>query len=193
MSGIALCIKRSSVIKTIEARQRRQDLLELLDQLTPRIDQLSEIIQQEAERRPEARRLMTHPGVGPITALAFVLIIGSSKRFRCGKQVGSYLGLVPCEDSSAAHRRLGHITKQGNSLMRQLLVEAVQVVVRCDPDWRRRFVHLAIRRERVIAKVAMARRLAVRLYWMWRKEWDYERLQKFGSHAGQLAEANGVK
>ena len=54
-----------------------------------------------------------------------------------------------------------------------------------DPDWRRKFMHLAMRRERGIAKVAMARKLAVRLYWMWRKEWDYEEVNRFGSHAGQ--------
>ena len=169
------------------AGRRRQDLLELLDRLTPRIEELTQAIQQEAERRPDVRRLMTHPGVGPITALAFVLIIGSTARFGCGKQVGSYLGLTPCEDSSADHRRLGHITKQGNSLMRHLLVEAVQVVVRCDPDWRRRFVHLTMRRQRAIASVAMARRLAVRLYWMLRKQWDYDQLQKFGSQGRKFS------
>ena len=59
---------------------------------------------------------MTHPGVGPLTALAYVLMIGSPERFRCGKQIGSYLGLIPCEDSSASRQRLGHISKQGNSL-----------------------------------------------------------------------------
>ena len=46
---------------------------------------------------------MTHPGVGPLTGLAFALVIGPLERFRCGKQIGSYLGLIPCEDSSAAN------------------------------------------------------------------------------------------
>jgi len=173
--------------------RRRQDLLELLDRLNPTIDQLSAAIAQEAEKRPEVRRLMTHPGVGPLTALAFVLIIGSPERFRCGKQIGSYVGLIPCEDSSAGHQRLGHISKQGNSSLRFLLVEAAQIAVRHDPDWRRRFLHLAVRRERRIAKVAMARKLAVRLYWMWRKGWDYQQVLQFGSHAGQPVKAHGVK
>src|SRR5437870_7531010 len=106
---------------------------------------------------------MTHPGVGPLTALAFELVIGTPKRFGCGKQIASYVGLVPLEESSGDRRRLGHISKQGNSLLRFLLVEAAQVTVRTDPDWRRRFLHLALRRERRIAKVAMARKLAVRL------------------------------
>src|SRR5437764_10491526 len=58
------------------ASWRRRDLLELLDRLNPTIAELSQAIEQEAEKCPEAQRLMTHPGVGPLTALAFVLIIG---------------------------------------------------------------------------------------------------------------------
>jgi transposase len=167
------------------ASQRRRDLLELLDRLDPTIAQLTQAIEQEVAKCPEARRLQTHPGVGPLTALAFVLIIGRADRFQCGKQIASYLGLVPLEESSGDRRRLGHITKQGNSLLRFLLVEAAQVTVRSLPEWRSKYFHLAMRRGRKIAKVAMARKLAVRLYWMMRKEWDYEQLKKFGSHAGQ--------
>src|SRR5271169_3633658 len=164
--------------------RRRRDLLELLERLSPRIEELSIAIQRTAEERPEVQRLMTHPGVGPITALAFVLILGVPDRFRCGKQVGSYLGLLPCEESSGGHQRLGHISKQGNTLLRFLLIESAHALVRYDPDWRRRFLHLAMRRGRPIAKVAMARKLAVRLYWMWRKGWDYQQALKFGSHVG---------
>lgn len=163
--------------------RRRHDLLALLDQLTPQIAELSQAVEQEAERRPEVQRLMTHPGVGPITALAFVLILGTPDRFRCGKQVGSYLGLIPCEDSSAGKQRLGHLSKQGNTLLRFLLVEAAQAAVRCDPEWRRRFVHLAMRRQRNIAIAAMARKLAVSLYWLWRKAEDSAASQS-GSHVG---------
>ena len=156
------------------ASRRRCDLLELLDRLNPTIAELSQAIEQEAEKYPEAQRLMTHPGVGPLTALAFVLIIGKAERFQCGKQIASYLGLVPLEKSSGNRRRLGHITKQGSSMVRFLLVEAAQVTVRSLPEWRRKYAHLMMRRGRKIAKVAMARRLAVALYWMWRKGWNYE-------------------
>ncbi len=95
------------------ASRRRQDLLELLDRLTPTIDELTAAVEQEAKKWPEALRLMTHPGVGPLTALAFVLIIGTPGRFRRGKQIGSYLGLIPSEDSSGGRQRLGHVSKQG--------------------------------------------------------------------------------
>jgi transposase len=175
------------------ASRRRHDLLELLDRLNPPIAALSQAIEQEVEKCPEAQRLQTHPGVGALTALAFVLIIGKPDRFQCGKQIASYLGLVPLEDSSGNRRRLGHITKQGNSLLRFLLVEAAQVTARSLPEWRSKYVHLTMRRGRKIAKVAMARKLAVRLYWMMRKEWDYEQLKKFGSHAGQPGNRDGVK
>jgi transposase len=175
------------------ASRRRQDLLELLDRLNPTIAELSQAIEHEAEKFSEARWLMTHPGVGALTALAFVLIIGEADRFQCGKQVASYLGLVPLEDSSGNRRRLGHITKQGSSMLRFLLAEAAQVTVRSLPEWRSKYFHLMMRRGRKIAKVAMARRLAIRLYWMWRKGWDYEQVKKFGSHAGKLETGDGVQ
>jgi hypothetical protein len=86
--------------------------------------------------------------------LTFVLIIGTPERFRCGKQVGSYVGLIPSEDSSADKQGLGHISKQGSALLRFLLVEAAQAAARSDPEWRRRYLHLAMRRQKSIAKVA---------------------------------------
>ena len=93
------------------AAQRRQDLLELMDQLNPTIEELTTAVKKEAEKMPEVLRLMTHPGVGELTALAFVLIIGTPERFQCGKQIASYLGLIPCEDSSAGHQRLAQQLK----------------------------------------------------------------------------------
>jgi transposase len=175
------------------ASRRRHDLLELLDRLNPTIAELSPAIEQEVEKCPGARRLMTHPGVGPLTALAFVLIIGKADRFQCGKQVASYLGLVPLEDSSGNRRRLGHITKQGSSMLRFLLVEAAQVSARSLPQWRSKYLHLMMRRGRKTAKVAMARKLAVRLYWMMRQGWDYQQWIKFGSHGGQPGNRHGVQ
>ena len=175
------------------ANRRREDLLELLDRLNPTIAELTQAIEQEAEKCPQAQRLMTHPGVGALTALAFVLIIGKAERFQCGKQVACYLGLVPLEDSSGDKRRLGHITKQGNSLLRFLLVEAAQVSSRTIPEWRSKYLYLTMRRGLKIAKVAMARKLAVRLFWMMRQGWNYQQVMKFGSHVGQPGYRHGVQ
>ena len=175
------------------ASRRRQELLELLDRMNPTIDELTAAVEREAKKRPEAVRLMTHPGVGPLTALAYVLIIGTPTRFPRGKQIGNYVGMIPSEDSSGGKQRLGHISKQGSSLLRFLLVEAAQAAARSNPDWRRRYIHLAMRRHRSIAKVAMGRRLAVRLYWMWRTGCEYSLSFEFGSYAGQLGTGHGVQ
>jgi transposase len=167
------------------ASRRRAELVVLLDQLEVSISELDGAVIEQANTRPAARRLMTHPGVGPITALAFVLTIGPAQRFGRGKQVASYLGLIPSEHSSGGRRqRLGHISKQGSPFLRGLLVEAAQSAVRHEPELHRAYQRLAQRKCRALAKVAMARKLAVRLYWMLRLDMDYAQLIQ-GSHAGQ--------
>ena len=168
------------------ASRRRKELLELLDRLHPTIEELTTAVEQEARKRPDVLRLMTHPGVGALTALAYVLIIGTPERFRGGKQIGSYAGMIPSEDSSADKQRLGHISKQGNSLLRFLLVEAAQAAARINSEWRRRYIRLSMRRHRSIAKVALGRRLGIRLYWMWRRGCEYSPSFEFGSYAAQL-------
>src|SRR5258707_970460 len=175
------------------ASRRRKELLELLDQLDPKIAELTAAVEQEANKRPEVVRLMTHPGVGPITGLVYVLVIGTPERFPCGKQIGSYTGLIPCEDSSAGKQRLGHLSKQGNALLRYLLGEAGRSTAPGNPDRRPLYGQLAMRRHKNIAKAAMARKLAVRLYWMWRNNWQYSQLVEFGSNAGKLGTVHGVK
>jgi len=175
------------------ASRRREELLKLLDQLNPSIEELTAAVEQEARKRSDVLRLMTHPGVGPLTALAYVLIVGTPERFQCGKQIGTYVGMIPTEDSSAGKQRPGHISKQGNSLLRYLLVEAAQAATRINPHWRRRYLHLAMRRHKSIAKVAMGRRMAIRLYWMWRNGCEYSPSFEFGSYVGELEIVHGVK
>lgn len=164
--------------------RRRQDNLELLAELVARTEPLDIAVAEEAARRPEVARLMTHPGVGPVTALAFVLVIGEPARFGCGKQVASYLGLIPAENSSAGRQRLGHISKQGNALLRGLLVEAAHQTVRYEPALGRCYRRLAMKKNRSIALVAIARKLAVRLWWMWKRGLEYGQMVESGSHAG---------
>lgn len=151
------------------ASRRRQELLELLDRLDPRIEELDQAVQAEAERRPEAARLRQQKGVGPVTALAFVLTLGPVERFANSRKVVSYLGLNPSEHSSGGHQRLGHISKQGNEMLRWLLVEAGQSAAQFDPELRRKYQRLKFRRGAKVAKVAIARHLAVRLYWTLRQ------------------------
>jgi len=126
---------------------------------------------------------MSHPGVGPVTALALVLTIGDVGRFKHARQVASYLGLIPAEHSSSGKQRLGHISKQGNPLLRFLLVEAGHIAVRGDTGLRRFYGRVQHRHSTGVAKVAVARKLALRLYWMLREPRDYAQLH--GPYAGR--------
>ncbi len=164
------------------AARRRDELLRVVAELDGQIAELDVLVRRQAECRADAKRLMTHPGVGPQTALGMVLTLGEVGRFPSAKQVASYLGLVPSEYSSGNKQRLGHISKQGSSLMRFLLVQAAQTAVRGDAQLRRAYARLAAKKSRAVAKVMVARRLAVRLYWMLRNDWTYAELAR---HAGE--------
>ena len=153
--------------------RRREDLLQLLAGLDSQIAELDEAVKLAADEHAQARLLMTQPGVGPITALAFVLTIGDVRRFEHSGQVASYVGLIPREHSSGGKQRLGGISKQGNRFMRQLLVEAVQTTNRLDEGFRKQYQARCHHKPKGVAKVAAARRLAVRLYWMLRQNVGY--------------------
>ena len=160
------------------ARQRREDLFKLREMLHAQIVPLEEAVRKTAGENEKARLLMTQPGVGPITALAFVLTLGDVHRFPRGKQVASYLGLIPSEHSSSDRRRLGSISKQGNTFMRTLLVESVQTVNRLDEGFRKQYQHRCHRMKRSVAKVAAARKLAVRLFWMLKTNTAYPEIAR---------------
>jgi transposase len=154
-------------------QRRRDDLLKLLAEFNGHIQQLSQAAENEAEKWALVRLLMTHPGVGPILALATVLTLGNVQRFPRGKKVASYVGIIPSEDSSGSRRRMGAISKQGNSFMRFLLVQAGMVAARKDAELGRFYKRLAHKKHHGVAKVAVARKLLVRLYWMLRTNTPY--------------------
>jgi transposase len=166
---------------------RREDLLQLLAMLDQQIGKLDAAVQQAAEHNPHAKLLMTQPGVGPVTSLAFVLTLGDVSRFPRGKQVASYLGLIPREHSSGGRQMLGSISKQGNRLMRALLVEAAQTAVRYDPGFRKEYLHRCHQKPKGVAKVAAARKLAVRLYWMLRTQKPYPEIVRIESSPRRVA------
>jgi transposase len=154
-------------------------LRHLEEQLTVADQTITEI----AARDVVVQRLMTVPGVGPVIGTAFVAALDTPARFPRARQVASYLGLVPREDSSADRRHRGRITKAGNPRMRWLLVQAAWAIrlsrhARAAPlrDWTN---HIACRRGVRIAVVALARRLTGILYALWRDGtlFDARRLQ----------------
>src|SRR6185369_12591528 len=163
------------------AGTRRKNLLELLKQMDQHMVVLDQAVKKVAEENEKARLLMTQPGVGPITALAYVLTLGDVARFRRGKQVASYLGLIPREYSSGGKQHLGGISKQGNRFMRMLLVEAAQIAVRFDPGFRQEYLHRCHHKPKAVAKVAAARKLAIRLFWMLRTHTPYPEVVRIES------------
>jgi transposase len=118
--------------------------------------------------------LLTHPGVGPVTALATDVFLGDPGRFTDGKPLASYVGLIPGEHSSGKRQRLGSLTKQGSPLLRFLWGEASAHAVRRDPELKRFYRRKVVQKGLGKAPVAMARKLAIRLWIMLRDEIDYQ-------------------
>ncbi len=115
-----------------------------------------------------------------MTALAFVLTVGDVSRFHRAKHIASYLGLIPREHSSGGKQRMGGISKQGNPLLRFLLVEAANIAVRFDPLLRKEYLHRCHQKHPMVAKVAAARKLAIRLYWILRTQTPYPQVLSSG-------------
>jgi transposase len=169
--------------------QRRDQSLQLLTGLNAQIRELDEVITAAALAHPDTPRLITHPGVGALTALATIVVLGPVARFSDSKHVVSDVGLAPALNASADKYHLGHITKQGSTLLRVALGQAASHAVRMDPDLRRTDFTLVHRRGRAKAKVAVARKLLVRLFIMLRDQIDYDEFRRRGRPASARAVA----
>jgi transposase len=117
------------------AGDRRSAVQTLNDHLTKHIDELDQQVREHALERPQARRLMTHPGVGSVTALATEVFLGEPSRVAEAKALASYVGMIPSEYSSGDRQRLGRLTKQGNPMLR--FSGARRLFTPCDatPPW----------------------------------------------------------
>jgi len=155
------------------AGHRRSELQALHDHLTTHIDELDQEVSAHARERPQARRLMTHPGVGPVTALATEVFLGDPSRFVDAKALASYVGLIPSEYSSGGRQRLGRLTKQGNPMLRFLWCEAAIHAARRDPTLRRFYRRKLQQKGLGKARVAVARKLGIRLWILLRDQIDY--------------------
>lgn len=155
------------------AGEQRDALLAVYPQLQSPIDELDRQVERQAQQRPQARRLMTHPGVGAVTALATEVFLGDPRRFEDGKAVASYIGMIPSERSSGRRQRFGKVSKQGNSLLRFLWGEAAIHAVRRDPGLQRFYRRKVAQKGMGKARMAAARKLGIRLWIMLRDEIDY--------------------
>jgi len=170
------------------AAHRRSELLALYGQLQAEIDKLDQRVMDHAQQRPGAQVLMTHPGVGPVTALATEVFLGDPARFEDGKAVVSYVGMIPSEYSSGGRQRLGGLSKQGNPLLRFLWCEAAVHAVRRDPELQRFYRRKLAQKGLGKARVAAARKLGIRLYIMLRDQIDYQEFCR----RGQMRQKNGA-
>lgn len=155
------------------ARTRRQQLQELRQELTERLQQLDQAVREQAEQRAGARRLLSHPGVGPLTALATEVFLGDARRFPNAKAVASYVGVIPSEHSSGGRQRHGSLSKQGNPLLRFLWVEAARAAVRKDVRLKQFYRRKLVQKGLGKAVVATARKLGIRLWILLRDQIDY--------------------
>jgi len=167
--------------------QRRDHSLELLETLHTKIEQLDAAIATAAWAHPDAPHLLTHPGVGPLTALATVVVLGPVTRFADTKHVVNYVGLAPRLNASADKYRLGNITKQGSSLLRWVLGQAAPHAARLDDHLKRAYGTLRHRRGRAKARVAVTRKLLVRLFVMLRDHMDYAEFRRRGRPPAPVA------
>ena len=168
---------------------RRSELQAMYQKMASDIETLNQRVQEQAGHRSGARLLMTHPGVGPITALATDVFLGDPTRFPDGKALGSYVGIIPKEYSSGARQRLGGLSKQGNPLLRFLWCEAAAHAVHRDPELKRFYHQKLVQKGLGKAKVAAARKLGIRLWIMLREEIDYHEFCRRGQKQQNRGEA----
>ena len=159
---------------------RRNELQEMYGKFESDIEQLNQRVQEQADVRPGARLLMTHPGVGPVTALATDVFLGHPARFADGKFLASYVGMIPREYSSGGRQRLGGLSKQGNPLLRFLWGEAGAHAVRRDPELQRFYRRKLVQKGLGKARMAVARKLGIRLWIMLRDQIDYQEFCRRG-------------
>jgi len=140
---------------------QRDTLLAELEMFDAQIDRVTAALDRLGASHPGVALLRTIPGVGPRTAEAVVAYVADPSRFARNRQAGAYFGLVPCQDASAGSNRLGHITKEGPSVVRKLVVEASWQLIRRCPRTKQRFERLAQgkKERRKIALVAVAHHL----------------------------------
>jgi transposase len=171
---------------------RRSALQAMYKNMEAEIENLTQQVAEQAGQRSGARRLMTHPGVGPITALATDVFLGDAKRFADGKALASYVGLIPREYSSGERQRLGGVTKQGSPLLRFLWCEAGAHAVRHDSELKRFYRRKLVQKGLGKARVAVARKLGIRLWIMLRDEIDYQEFCRRGQKQQSGAACAGM-
>jgi len=164
-------------------RHQSEDLVTLLVPINERIGRVDKWLKEQASIDDRAKLLMTHPGVGVLTALGVVHTLEPFERFSKQRSVVAYVGLEPMERSSAERKRYIGISKAGSRLLRFLMGEAAHVAVRFDPELKRFYERVGKRRGKSKATVAVARKLLIRCWIMMRDNIDYAEFRSRGVEA----------
>ncbi len=157
---------------------QRDHWLQLMEPLNQQLLETMKWLKLNGQDDPLVKRLRTHPGIGLLTGLCIVHTLQPITRFRNQRKVTAYGGFDPMIRSSADRAVHLGISKAGSRLLRYLMVEAAHVAIRYDEDLKRFYQHLVARRGRPKAKVAVARKLLIRAYIMWRDEIDYAEFRR---------------
>jgi len=166
-------------------QMQREHLFSLLEQLTKQIRELQSWLRQKASSDKQVQLLLTQRGVGYLTALAMVHTLGDVSRFeKVSKQVIAFAGLDSLEKSSAGKTRFGRISKAGSPLLRGLLGQSANIVIRYDARLKAFYKGLAKRKPIAVAKTATARKLLVKLAIMLRDNITAEEFDQRGVTVG---------
>src|SRR5215207_6102021 len=165
----------------------RDQLFGLLDDLSGRIKLIENWLEEKAAGDKKVKLLLTHKGVGLLSALAVVHTLGDIDRFPSSKEAVAYTGLDPLEQSSAGKVRFGSIIKAGSNVLRHLLGQAMHVAACYDGELKAFYQRLARRRSKSIATTAATRKLLIRLFIMLRDGIDYAEFKRRGSAVGMPA------
>jgi transposase len=191
---------RQAAWPTASQQLRRDLLLEEIETLIRQVRRIEQQLTRQAERTPAVERLRSIPGVGLRTAEAVAAFVDDPQRFRHAKAVGRYFGLVPCQDQSGDRNRLGHITREGAPVVRQLVAEAAWQAQRRSPTVRAYFerTQRGDPQRKKIALVATAHYL-VRVMWallkrgtVWEEKVPAAKATDLGGTTGEAAKREEV-
>ncbi len=164
---------------------RRDHLFRLTQSLSVQIGEFDAWLKAKAEEADKVRLLLTQSGVGHLTALCMVHTLGDVHRFTRTRQITAFIGLDPLEKSSGGTVRFGHVSKAGSGILRYLLGQSANIVIRYDPRLKGFYKRLSKKKPKAVAKTAVARKLAVKLSIMLRDEITAEEFDRRGSSSSR--------
>lgn len=175
------------------SRWRSEKLFDLVRSFNHHISELDNWLEDQAKADQQVQLLLTQPGVGRLTALCLVNTIADINRFGSTRQIVSFVGLDPVEQSSGARVRFGQISKAGSPVLRHLLGQSALLVIRTDQKLKGFYKRLCKRKPKPVAKTAVSRKLLVKLSIMLRDQITAQEFDQRGRLAGDARTKKGLQ